>query len=208
MYLPAVFAEADLTKLHDFIEEYSFGLLVSQVDGVPFATHLPFLLERTSGPQGTLVGHMARANPQWREAAGQTALAIFAGTHAYISPSWYKAEQVVPTWNYTAVHAYGRVEVVEDRGALLGIVRETVRVYERAMPRPWSFDASSTFSERMLGQIVGFRIEVERIEGKFKLNQNHPAERRRKVVRALQQRGGDDARAVAALMRAMLPEEG
>src|SRR5262249_9518591 len=124
MYIPAVFAEPDLTRLHDFIEQHSFGLLVSQVDGLPFATHLPFLLERTAGPHGTLVGHMARANPQWREAGGQTALAIFSGPHVYISPTWYEAEQVVPTWNYTAVHVYGRVEVIDDEGALRDIVRE------------------------------------------------------------------------------------
>src|SRR5262245_53478259 len=166
MYLPAAFAEADLTRLHDFIEQHSFGVLVSQVDGQPFATHLPFLLDRTAGPHGTLVGHMARANPQWRDAGGQTALAIFTGPHAYVSPTWYEAEQVVPTWNYTVVHAYGRVEVVEDRGALLEIVQGSVRVYERAMPRPWSFDPTSAFVERLLAQIVGFRIEVEKVEGK------------------------------------------
>jgi len=208
MYIPAAFAEPDLSRLHDFIEQYGFGVLVSQNDGLPFASHLPFLLERAAGPHGTLVGHVARANPQWRQAAGQAALAIFSGPHAYVSPTWYEAEQVVPTWNYTAVHAYGRVEVVEDRGALLGIVRETVRVYERAMPRPWSFDPSSAFVGRLLGQIVGFRIEVEAVEGKFKLSQNHPAERRKKVVRALRERGDENAQAVAAMMQAMLPAEG
>jgi transcriptional regulator len=208
MYIPAAFAEPDLTRLHDFIEDNSFGVLVSQVRGLPFATHLPFLLDRIAGPHGTLVGHGARANPQWREAAGQTALAIFSGPHIYVSPSWYEAEQVVPTWNYTAVHAYGRVEVVEDQGLLLDIVQRSVQVYERALPRPWSFDAASAFIERLLAQIVGFRIEVERLEGKFKLNQNHPAERRKKVVRALQQRGGENALAVAALMQAVLPSEG
>jgi transcriptional regulator len=208
MYVPAAFAETDLTRLHDFIEQNSFGLLVSQVDGLPFASHLPLLLNRTAGPHGTLVGHVARANPQWRELAGQIALAVFSGPHAYISPSWYEAEQVVPTWNYTAVHAYGRVEVVEARGAVLEIVQRSVRVYERAMPRPWAFDPSSTFAERMLGQIVGFRIEVERIEGKWKLNQNHPAERRKKVIRVLLKREDEDAQAIAALMQAMLPAEG
>src|SRR4051812_27675991 len=207
MYLPAAFAEYDLTRLHDFIEQNSFGLLVSQVDGLPFATHLPFLLDRTAGRHGTLVGHLARANTQWREAAGETALAVFSGPHAYVSPTWYEAENVVPTWNYSAVHAYGRVEVVEDKGALLEIVREMVRVYERAMPRPWSFDPASTFVERLLAQIVGLRIEVEKIEGKFKLNQNHPAERRQKVVRALQQQGDEDSLAVAALMQAAFPSE-
>src|SRR5262245_46140019 len=207
MYIPAAFGEADLTRLHDFIEQHSFGLLVSHVDGLPFATHLPFLLQRTTGPLGTLVGHMARANPQWREAASQTALAIFSGPHAYVSPTWYEAEQVVPTWNFAAVHVYGRVQTIEDESALLGIVQETVRVYEQGMPRPWSFHPSSNFVKRLLGQIVGFRIEIGKIEGKWKLNQNHPVERRKKVVRALQQRGGEHARAIAAMMQGMLTGE-
>ena len=204
MYIPAAFAESDLHPLYKLIEQNSFGVLVSQVDGQPFATHLPFLLQRTTGPHGTLIGHLARANPQWQQAGGQTALAIFSGPHAYISPTWYEAEQVVPTWNYTAVHAYGRIHIIEDESALLEIVRHFVQVYEKSMPQPWSFDPSTTFAERMLAQIVGFRLEIEKIEGKWKLNQNHPAERRRKVVRALRQRGDENALAVADLMQAML----
>jgi transcriptional regulator len=204
MYIPAAFAESDLTKLHTFIEQNSFGLLVSLVDGLPFASHLPFLLERTSGPQGSLVGHMARANQQWRNDSGQTALAIFSGPHAYISPTWYEADQLVPTWNYAAVHAYGRVQVVEDESALLVIVQKMVQVYEQSMPQPWSFDGSSTFVKRLLGQILGFRIEIERIEGKWKLNQNYPVERRQKVVQALRDRGDENAQAIAAMMQAML----
>jgi transcriptional regulator len=204
MYIPAAFAETDQYKLHRFIEQNSFALLVSQVDGLPFASHLPFLLERTSGPHGTLVGHMARANPQWREADGQTALAIFSGPHAYISPTWYEAEQVVPTWNYTAVHAYGRVQIIEDEDALLEIVQKMVRVYEQDMPQPWSIDSSSTFAERMLGQIIGCRIEIEKIEGKWKLNQNHPVERRRKVIEVLRGHGDENSQAIAAMMQAMV----
>src|SRR5262245_45723809 len=107
MYIPAAFAESDQARLHEFIEQNSFGTLVSQGAGRPFASHLPFLLERDAGPRGVLVGHMARANPQWQDAAGQTVLAIFTGPHVYISPSWYEADQVVPTWNFTAVHACG-----------------------------------------------------------------------------------------------------
>lgn len=202
MYVPAAFAETDLSRLHAFIEQYSFGLLVSQLEGLPFATHLPFLLERAAGPNGTLFGHMARANPHWTQASGQTVLAIFSGPHTYISPSWYEAEQVVPTWNYTAVHAYGRIEIVEDREALLKIVQALTRTFEQPMPRPWSFDPLSTYAERMLGQIVGFRIEIAKIEGKWKLNQNHPAERRQKVVQALRQRGDENALAVAEMMQA------
>ncbi len=208
MYIPTVFAETDVTKLHDFIDQNSFGLLVSQADGLPFASHLPFLLERTTTPLGTLIGHMARANPQWQQAAGQSALAIFSGPHAYISPTWYDAAQVVPTWNYTAVHAYGRVQIIEEEDALLEIVQGMVRVYEQAMPRPWSFDESSPFVKRMLAQIVGFRIDIEKIEGKWKLNQNQPVERRQKVVRALGERGDENALAIAAIMQAMLPAVG
>jgi transcriptional regulator len=201
MYVPQHFAETDPAALHGFMEHHSFGLLVSQVGGVPFATHLPLLLDRNAGPHGTLVGHMARANPQWNSLAGQSALAVFSGPHAYISPSWYESANVVPTWNYVAVHATGRAELVEDAGALLEIVQRSVSVYEASMPRPWVLDTSGPFVERMLAQIVGFRIRIEVLEGKWKLNQNHPVERREKVIGALEAQGGEDATAVAALMR-------
>jgi transcriptional regulator len=200
MYVPPAFAETDPDKLHDFIERHSFGLLVSQVDGVPFATHLPVLLDRRAGPHGTLIGHMARANPQWRELDGQTALAVFSGPHAYVSPTWYEAENVVPTWNYAAVHAYGPAAVILDRPTLLEIVRRSVTAYEAALPRPWTLDESSLLVDRMLSQIVGFRIAIDRLEGKWKLNQNHPADRRTKVVRALRQRGDENAAGIADLM--------
>src|SRR4051794_7855768 len=100
------------------------------------------------------------------------------------------------------------MQIVEDESALLKIVDGRVRVYEQAVPRPWSFDASSTFVRRLLGQIVGFRIEIDKVEGKWKLNRNHPVERRQKVVRALRQRGDENALAVAAVMQARLPAEG
>jgi transcriptional regulator len=133
---------------------------------------------------------------------------VFAGPHAYISPTWYEAANTVPTWNYTAVHAYGRAAVIEDREALLEIVQRSVTVYEAAMPRPWPLDTSGPFVDRLLSQIVGFRIPIEKIEGKWKLNQNHPVERREKVIRALEGRGGEDALAIAEMMQATLPAEG
>src|SRR5262245_55708329 len=105
MYIPTAFAETDPGTLFGFIEAYSFGLLVSTHQGGPFASHLPLLLEREAGPHGTLLGHMARANPQWHDLDGQEVLAVFSGPHAYVSPTWYESEQVVPTWNYVAVHA-------------------------------------------------------------------------------------------------------
>jgi transcriptional regulator len=208
MYVPPAFAETDLTTLFDFIERYSFGQLVSQLDGLPFASHLPFLLERDAKPCGTLVGHMSRANPQWRQLAGQTALCIFAGPHVYVSPTWYESEHVVPTWNYTAVHAFGRVELVEDLSGLLEIVERSVQVYEKSVPWPWTLDGSGTFAQRMLTQIVGFRIQVEKLEGKWKLNQNHPAERRERVVQALSQRGDENSLAIAEMMTRLATREG
>lgn len=207
MYIPAAFAETDLTTLHDFIEQNSFGLFVSQVEGRPFASHLPFLLERETGAQGTLIGHMARANEQWKEASGQNALAIFSGPHAHISPIWYDEKEVVPTWNYVAVHVYGRVQVIDDPDRTRKIVEAMVEVYEQTMPQPWSFDPSDRFAARMLAQIVGFRIEIDAIEGKWKLNQNQPVERRRKVVRALQARGGENALKIAGMIQSKLPAE-
>jgi transcriptional regulator len=208
MYVPAAFAQTDLATLHGFIEQHSFGLLVTQVGGWPFATHLPFLLDRAAGAQGTLIGHVARANPQWKEAGGQTALAVFSGPHAYISPSWYESEDVVPTWNYVAVHVYGKVQIIEGRDRLLEIVASMVTEYERSLPEHWSLGQRNTYLERMLAQIVGFRIEIDRIEGKWKLNQNHPPERREKVMRALHARGGENAEAVAELMKAGLVDDG
>jgi transcriptional regulator len=206
MYIPEMFAENDRTKLFDFIEANSFGILVSEVAGQPFATHMPFLVDRDAGPHGTLIGHVARANPHWKDAAGQTGLAIFSGPHVYVSPTWYESEHVVPTWNYTAVHVYGTMRMVEDEAGLADIVGRMVAFYERSMPTPWTFDDKTTFMSRMLGQIVGVRIEIERIEGKFKLNQNRTVEQRERVAAQLERRDDENSAAIAALMRAMLPE--
>jgi transcriptional regulator len=208
MYIPPHFAESDPAKLHGFIERNSFGLLVSQVAGVPFASHIPFLLDRSTGPHGTLISHVARANPHWKDLANQTALAVFSGPHAYISPTWYESANVVPTWNYAAVHATGLVTVIEDAATLLEIVQRTVTLYEANMPNPWTLDTSGTFVERLLAQIVGFRIEIVTLEGKWKMSQNHPVERREKVIRALGKQGDENSVGVAEMMRGAFPEKG
>lgn len=206
MYIPKAFAETDRGKLYDFIEAHSFGLLVSAEAGVLVASHLPFLLERDAGPHGCLLGHFAKANPQWQGLDGKEVLAIFSGPHAYVSPSWYEAENVVPTWNYVAVHAYGTLRLVDDPDGLASILTAFVSTFERAMPKPWSLDTGTDFFRKFVQGIIGFRIEVSRLEGKWKLNQNHPEERRQKVVRKLA--GSDDqaARETALLMAEMLRE--
>jgi transcriptional regulator len=204
MYIPPHFAETDVGKLHDFIEANSFALLVSNHQGGLFATHLPFLLDRTAGDRGTLIAHMARANPQWQDLAGQHVLAVFSGPHAYVSPTWYQSENVVPTWNYIAVHAYGTCRLVESPEQVHDLLVRMVETYERAMPTPWSIERDSAFLEKMARQVVAFRIELTRLEGKWKLNQNHPAERREKVVAALAKSTDSAVRAIARWMEEML----
>jgi transcriptional regulator len=201
MYVPEHFRVSDRETIHDFIEAHSFATVVTQHDGEPFASHLPLLFERTAGPHGTIVGHLARANAQSHDADGQTALVIFTGPHAYVSPTWYAEPNTVPTWNYTAVHAYGRWQAVTDRDSLLAIIRATTNRYERKQPQPWQLDEQSPLVDALLKQIVGFRIEIERLEAKFKLNQNHSAARRERIRTALAARDDYDSQEVAALMR-------
>jgi transcriptional regulator len=201
MYIPASFQQTDRQALFDFIDQNSFGLLVSQVEGEPFASHLPFLLDRSSGQQGTLLGHLAVANPQWQHAESQNVLAVFSGPHAYISPSWYEAENVVPTWNYVALHVYGTLQVVQEEKALAKILEDFVTIYENSLPRPWAFDSTSDFARKMIKAVVGFRIEISRIEGKWKLNQNRPQEQRERVVRVLDTFTDDNSRGIADLMK-------
>ncbi len=198
MYVPTAFQQSDLATLHAFMEQYSFALLCSTVEaGIPFASHLPLLLDRQSG---VLVGHMARANPQWRHADGRPILAVFSGPHVYVSPSWYEAEQVVPTWNYAAVHVNGVLHAIHERDALLRIVQDAIAHFEGDGPQAWRLDAPAEFIDRMLKGIVGFRIEITGIEGKWKLSQNQPADRREKVRRALREQGGEEAASIAELM--------
>jgi transcriptional regulator len=205
MYTPISFVENDLSILHSCIEENSFATLVTTDSEGPAVSHLPLLLDRKAGPNGTLIGHMAKANPQWREITNGDALAIFHGPHAYISPGWLKEQNVVPTWNYVAVHATGKVQLVEETSELLDIVRRYVNVYEASMLEPWQLEsADPEFIEKLLDAIVGFTIEITSIEGKWKLNQNHSAERRQKIIDGLQSRPDEDAASIATLMQATL----
>jgi transcriptional regulator len=199
VYVPAAFAETDTATLQEFIWRHSFAVLTSHGEGGLVASHLPMLLDADAGTLGRLLGHMARANPQWRDVRGEV-MAVFSGPHAYVSPSWYEEAGTVPTWNYVAVHAYGTLHVVEDRGGLLDILRRAVLANESPRPERWSFDESEPHVEKLLKAIVGFRIEITRLEGKWKLSQNQPEERRRKVVRALAGRPDRDSKAIADLM--------
>ena len=201
MYIPDHFRVSDRESIFDFMTAHGFATVISQRGDEPFASHLPLLLDRTAGPNGTIIGHLARANPQWVDAAGQSVLVIYSGPHAYISPRWYAEPNVVPTWNYATVHAYGRWETVDDPLSVKQIVNDTVDFYEAGLPEPWSLDADTPLVDGLVKQIVGFRIVVERLEAKFKLNQNHSQARRDRVVTELSKSKRSDERAVADLMR-------
>jgi transcriptional regulator len=206
VYVPAHFAVDDPATLRQFMARHSFALLVSDVHGEPFATHLPLLLDPTAGPHGTLRGHVARANPHGRHLAGRRALAVFSGPHAYISPTWYQDADTVPTWNYAAVHVYGTCELIEDEAELLRLLSELVSIYESGMPTPWRFDPDTPFARKMAAAVVGFRIPIDRLEGKWKLNQNHPQERRERVIRELSQSSDQQARGIAEMMSELTTE--
>jgi transcriptional regulator len=203
MYLPNSFREDDPALLHDLMRRYNFAILVTQHDGAPFATHLPVLLDAQRGPHGTLLAHMARANPQWRDfGAGREVLVIFQGPHAYVSPAWYEAMPSVPTWNYATVHAYGIPQVIEDHDRLRAMLETLVDTHEAARTPPWRMDLPADYLDRMLRAIVGFEIEITRLEGKLKLSQNRGEDDRRRVAAELALSSDALSMEVAEMMRA------
>jgi len=208
VYTPPRFREADEEFLFDFVTRHSFATLVSggAAESGPVATHVPIDLRR-GDPDGLfLVGHMARANPQWRGLAPEReVLAIFLGPHAYVSPRWYDHPNV-PTWNYLAVHVCGRPTVLEDPHDLLPLVREQVEKHEADPERRYRVEQlPPDLLERELRGIVGFRIAVTRIEASAKLSQNRHERDFRNVIAELEKRGDPGSRGVAALMRRKMP---
>ena len=201
MYLPKSFHIEDRPELQAFMRAYNFASLVTQHAGAPFASHLPFMLDGERGPHGTLLAHMARANPQWRDfAAGGEVLVMFQGPHAYISPAWYETQPSVPTWNYAVVHAYGVARIVEDHATLHHMLEMLVDTHEAAFAQPWRMELPQDYLDKMIRAIVGFEIEITRLEGKLKLSQNRSEHDQQRVVAALGQSENPLERGVAALM--------
>jgi len=201
MYIPPAFQVEDTGKLAAFIRRHSFATLISHDGSAPFASHLPMLFQPDAGPHGTLLSHMARANPQWRHfASGGEILAIFHGPHSYISPSWYQTGPAVPTWNYATVHAYGVPAVFSGHERVVSLLRETVSEYEAAFEQPWPGELPDDFRDKLIHGIVAFEIPLTRIEGKFKLGQNRPAADILGVIDALSRSGDADSMALARLM--------
>ena len=202
MYRPKHFDANETAALHQFMREESFALLVTAPDGVPTASHLPIFLDTETGGPDRLLGHMAKANAQWREFDGETeAMVMFWGPHAYVSPTWYQSKKMVPTWNYVTVHAYGKPKVLPLPDDALDVLARLLDVYESEATGPWSMDMlPDEFIEKQLKGIVAFEIPIDRLEGKFKLSQNRPPADREGVIKGLRQAGYPDAKAIAKLM--------
>jgi len=205
MYVPAHFRETDLAAMQAVIRATRLTTLVTATAEGPVATPLPMYLVPDDGPNGTLYGHLARANPQWRTPALGDAMALFMGPDAYVTPSWYPAKRehgkVVPTWNYVAVHAYGAVEFFEDPTRLLAVVTRLTDLHESGRPAPWAVaDAPADFIQTMLKGIVGVRLPITRLDGKWKLSQNRTEDDRASVAHGLAASDRHEERAVAALM--------
>jgi transcriptional regulator len=195
MYVPAQFKEERVPVLHEAIERIGFGTLVTLgADGMT-ASHVPMLIAAAPAPFGMLLGHLARANPQWRTARPEMeALAIFAGPHTYITPSWYETKRqtgkVVPTWNYVAIHAYGHLRFIDDPERARANVTGLTKRHEANRAAPWAVtDAPPDFIAAMLKAIVAFELTITRLEGKWKMSQNRPEADRLGVIEGFREQG-------------------
>jgi transcriptional regulator len=207
MYVPPAFREDDRHVLHEVMRGARLcNLVTATADGL-MATPLPLFLAEGEGGEGVLHGHLARANPQWSTPAIGDALAIFLGPDAYVTPSWYAAKaehgKVVPTWNYSAVHAYGTAEFFTDEARLLDVVTRLTQLHEGARTEPWAVsDAPASFIQAQLRGIVGLRLPITKLEGKRKLSQNRSAADRAGVARGLAQ----SERPVERLVGDLIPQ--
>jgi transcriptional regulator len=201
VYLPPWFAAHDATAIMRLLREHPFATLITGSRDEPQVSHLPLLFEADGTPQGSLIGHMARANPHWRHFADGTTLAVFHGHHAYVSPSWYtKPAEMVPTWNYVVAHLRGHMTLIDDHETKHRMVRQLTGHFESGRAAPWPLQLDGERLSAMLGAIIAFRMTVERVDAKFKLSQNRQAEDRERVIAGLRADGYGDAMATAEWM--------
>jgi len=198
LYIPNYFAMTETTA-YEVIQENSFATLFSVHKGEPFATHLPLLLNQE---KTHLYGHFARLNPQWKDIENQTVLVVFQGPHCYLSPSWYETNQAVPTWNYLVVHVYGQVILLEDEHELMKSLNDIVFMYEGTTSSYRLQNVDRNLLRGMMKEIQGFKIKINKIEGKAKLSQNHSRHRQELVIKQLEQISLPNEQQIASLMKA------
>lgn len=211
-YLPSHFKETDPATLYAMVCDYPLATWVVPHQGELLVNHIPFLLDESRGEHGTLVGHVARANPVWQAllAVPLAGVAVFSGPQAYISPNWYPSKHAhgkeVPTYNYIAVHAHGVAQVVQDADRLLDIVTRLTQRHEAGQALPWKVsDAPADYLTKMLGAIVGIEIPVQRWVGKWKASQNKQAPEQRGVVAGLTAHHGEPQARMAQIITSKLP---
>lgn len=210
MYTPSHFDNRKLAASHAVIRKHPFALLVTPHGGKVHLTHLPFHLDATHAPKGTLEAHLARVNPHCDAiAAGAPSTVVFQGPDAYVSPRWYEdPAKNVPTWNYVAVHVHGRPKPISDPIPLLGLIGRLTDEHEAYIEKPWSIREAQAHAEHLVEHILGFELAIESIEGKFKLSQNRSDGDRAGVLRELAKSQSDAAREMLALMRGLYTEDG
>ena len=185
MYIPSKFS-ATQAQLKTFIDDFGFASLITQANGHWFTTMVPMLIDE----ELVLTGHMARANPHWQELAQWESLVLFQGPHSYISPSWYANSEEVPTWNYAMARATVTATLIEDVNSLDQLVRQTIDKYETPLGNPWDQVIDQDYWQKQLQHIVGFRLTISELSGKFKLGQNRPSKDRLSLSQALEQNPG------------------
>lgn len=196
MFTPQCFKITEPSEMHQFINEYSFGVIISKS---LTATHLPFVLKAEEGNNVVLYSHCAKANPHWKEINNEEVLIIFTGPHSYISPSWYAKGPGVPTWNYTAVHVYGKVTLLDKNGTLKA-VDDIVIKYEPELLKEQRI-LTNEYRDKLLSGIVGFKVEITKIEGQLKLGQQRSKDDQKGVYAALKSSNKLDVQALAQYMK-------
>lgn len=187
-------------EIIDFIRQYSFAVLISTNGGRMNATHIPVLFEKADKTSGSLYCHIAKANPQWQN-MDEEVLVIFPGPHSYISSSWYETDQAVPTWNYLAVHVYGKINIINDREEKIKIVTGLTEFFEGSKSEYSIKDLKENYFEGLLNGIVAFKIDITKLEGKKKLSQNHSKERKLRVIEKLGEQKDVNAKVISELMK-------
>lgn len=198
MYIPPYYENKDFEEIKRFLGENSFGIMINVVDNKPWGTHIPLELEQDENGADILVGHIAKANPQWKsfEDASEV-LCIFNGPHAYVSSSWYKEEEV-PTWNYIAVHVYGKLTVLNEEETMASMHR-LVGKYEAASKNPISLNDMSPKTLRQVKGVVGFQIQITDVQATYKLSQTR-TEDHANIISELKERSDSGSRAIADAM--------
>lgn len=206
MYVPSQFEESRIDVMHHLMRGHPLGTLVTLGSDGLNANHVPFEIDPERGSSGTLVAHVARANPVWRDCdPNMESLAIFQGAQIYISPSLYATKQetgkVVPTYNYMVVHAYGHIRAIEDPDWMRAFLTRLTDRYESGRQQPWKLtDAPADYIEKLLPAIVGIEMQITRLVGKWKVSQNQPAVNRVSVEQGLRAAGDSNAIAMAEVL--------